>query len=108
MQQVFRAYGHYRGLKGNVSTLPSWGKPVLLLAALPGIVLLIVSVLLLIVLFLVSILALLLLTAPVYRVLRMFAPKPAQADFPPPPRGEEVFVQSPAPRRPVEVKILEE
>ena len=107
MQKVFRIYGQYQGLRGNVTGLPSWGKPVLLVAALPGILLLIASVALLIVLFLVSILALLLLTVPVYRVLRAFAPKSVAAEVEAP-KGEEVFVQQSAgPRRQVEVKILE-
>lgn len=105
MYKVFQYYGRYQGLRGNVTGLPSWGKPILLLAVLPGILLIVASVALLIVLFLVSILALLLLTAPVYRVLRAFAPRPVAAEVESP-KGEEVFVQS-SPRRQVEVKILE-
>ena len=106
MQNVFRVYGQYRGLRTNVAAFPSWGKPILLLAALPGILIAIASAALLIILFLVSILALLLLTAPVYRILRLFAPKDAAAQVETA-RGEEVFVQDIRPRRDVEVKILE-
>jgi hypothetical protein len=86
-----------------------------MVAALPGIVLLLVSGVLLILLFLVSILALLLLTVPVYRVLRALgggdAVRRTEAGGP---KGEEVFVQTveptetgPQTRRPIEVKILE-
>jgi hypothetical protein len=106
MQNVFRVYGQYQGLRGSVSTLPPWGKPVLLLAALPGIILIAASVALFILLILVSILALLLLTAPVYRVLRAFAPKTVSRESQTP-KSEEVFVESTGPRRQVEVKILE-
>src|ERR1700759_3068002 len=106
MQQVFRAYGRYQGIKGNVSSLPSWGKPILLVAALPGILVLIAAVALFVLLLVVSILALLLLTAPVYRFLTVFKPRPQQVEVTSPPPGEEVFVQQ-QPRRPIEVKILE-
>lgn len=106
MQKVFQYYGRYQSLRGNVSGLPPWGKPVVLLFALPGVILLIASVALFVVLLLVSILALLLLTAPVYRILRVFAPNAATVARVEAPAGEEVFVQT-GPRRPVEVKIIE-
>src|SRR3954469_2282046 len=107
MQKVFHYYGRYRNLRGSVSTLPQWGKPIVFLFALPGLLLLIASVALFVALLLVSILALLLLTSPVYRVLRMFSPKQAAAPRVDSPPQEEVFVQSSGPRRQVEVKIIE-
>ncbi|HZZ41849.1 MAG TPA: hypothetical protein VFE58_02845 [Tepidisphaeraceae bacterium] len=104
MTRVFQYYGRYQGLKGNVSTLPSWGKPLIFVAALPGILLILASAILLILFFLVSILALLLLTVPTYRFVRLFTPRTSpQVELP---KGEEVFVQS-APRRQVDVKIID-
>jgi hypothetical protein len=63
----FAAYTtQFNGLRGSVTTLPRWGKAIILLAALPGLVLLLLSI----VVFLVSLLALFLLTGPVYRLVR--------------------------------------
>jgi uncharacterized SAM-binding protein YcdF (DUF218 family) len=107
MQKVFRYYNRYQTVRGSVSSLPSWGKPIVFLFALPGLLLLIASVALFVALLLVSILALLLLTAPIYRVLRMFPQKQAPAARVESPPQEDVFVQSSGPRRQVEVKIIE-
>ena len=108
MHKVFRYYSRYQTLRGSVSNLPQWGKSIVFLFALPGLILLIASVALFVALLLVSILALLLLTAPVYRVLRLFAPKQAGARVVEAPPQEEVFVDATrGPRRQVEVKIIE-
>ena len=102
MYRAFHYYSRYQGLRGNVSSLPQWGKPLLFLAALPGILLIALSI----VLFLVSLLALLLLTAPVYRVLQALAHKPVAAEVDSP-RGPDPFVEQTGPRRQVDVKILD-
>jgi hypothetical protein len=56
----------FEGVRGNVFGLPAWARVLVLIAAIPGIVLLALSV----VLFLVSLSALFLLAAPVYGMLR--------------------------------------
>lgn len=65
MLRFLQYYGRFQGFRGNVSGLPGWAKFILLVAAVPGIVLMGLSILA----FLVSLLALLVLTVPVYRVL---------------------------------------
>jgi hypothetical protein len=64
---VFQQVGRFQTLRGDFGGLPSWARLIVFLAALPGIVLGVLSV----ILFLVTILVLLLLTAPVYRLLRL-------------------------------------
>ena len=65
MVKVFEYYSRAQGLRGQIVALPSWARALILIAALPGVVLIALSLLAL----LVSILALLLLTVPLYRVL---------------------------------------
>lgn len=60
------AYGRWTSVRGGFSSLPPVARFIVMTAALPGILLAILSVLL----FLVSILALLLLTVPVYRLVQ--------------------------------------
>jgi hypothetical protein len=60
------AYGRWSNVRGGFSSLPPAGRFLVMAAAVPGILLAVLSVLL----FMVSILALLLLTVPVYRIVR--------------------------------------
>ena len=59
--------GRFEGARDRLTGLPSWARLLLLVAALPGILLIALSILA----FLVSLLALLLLTVPLYRLLRL-------------------------------------
>ena len=63
MLQLLQYYGRWQGFRGRMSQLPAWARLILLLAALPGVLLIALSILA----FLVSLLALLLLTVPLYR-----------------------------------------
>jgi hypothetical protein len=65
MLQFIRYYGKYQDLRGSFGGLPGWAKGIVTLAAIPGVILALLSLLAL----LVSILALLLLTVPVYRLM---------------------------------------
>ena len=67
MFQVFQQVGRFQTFRGDFGGLPSWARLIVFIVALPGIALGVLSV----VLFLVTILVLLLLTAPVYRLLRL-------------------------------------
>jgi hypothetical protein len=66
MDRFFQYYGRWQGVQTRITGLPPWAMGLLVLAAIPGILLMVLSILGL----LVSILALLLLTVPVYRLLR--------------------------------------
>ncbi len=76
-------YTRFESLRGNLFGLPQWGRVIVAMAAIPGIVLLLLSMLA----FAVSLLALLLLTVPVYAVLKRFSgggfPFPDQRDMVP-------------------------
>ena len=65
MVQILNAYGRFQGMKGKLTGLPFLARLILVIAALPGLILLELSV----VAFVVSLFALLLLTVPVYRLL---------------------------------------
>ncbi|HSH93584.1 MAG TPA: hypothetical protein VK968_05530, partial [Roseimicrobium sp.] len=65
MLQFIRYYGKYQDLRGSFGGLPSWARVFVVLAAVPGAILALLSLLALVV----SILALLLLTVPVYRLM---------------------------------------
>jgi hypothetical protein len=84
MFRFIRYYGQFQELRGNVGGLPSWGKFLVALAAVPGVVL----ALLCLAGLGVSILALFLLTVPVYRLVQA--------------------VSSLGPRRPVEGELMDE
>jgi hypothetical protein len=106
MIQFLNYYGRFQGVKGTVTGLPFPARLILVVAALPGIVLLGLSI----VAFIVSLSALLLLTVPVYRLMSaLFLPRVEQQQ-----RtwaAEPEFMNpavSPSPgRRHVEVKIVE-
>ena len=72
MSRLFQYYGQYQNVKGGVTGLPTWGRALILIAALPGIVLIALSLLALGV----SILALLLLAVPAYKLVRAVSPAP--------------------------------
>jgi hypothetical protein len=111
MVQVLQYFSRFQDVKGRVGRMPALGRLVLLLAALPGLLLLALSA----VLFAASLLALFLLAAPVYRLVTAFRGSP--------PNAREVFVGEeiadwaapdgaveptpPGPRRKVEVRIVE-
>jgi hypothetical protein len=129
--QLLEYYGRWQGFKGKAAQLPSWARFVLLVAAVPGILLIVLSILA----FLVSLLALLLLTVPLYRLMcglfgvrveaagghSGFGPLPegmeAVIDEAPAagegPAGETTVVETPVEgemrpaRRHIEVKIVE-
>lgn len=65
MFQFLQYYARYQGFRSSLGGLPAWGRALLFLLALPGLLLMALSILALVV----SILALLLLTLPVYRLL---------------------------------------
>jgi hypothetical protein len=66
MERLWRYYGTYQSLRGDVGGLPSWARTILVIVALPGIAAIALSILV----FLVSLSALLLLTVPLYRLLK--------------------------------------
>ncbi len=72
MSRIFQYYGQYQNVKGGVGTLPAWGRLLLLIAAIPGVLLAILSIIALGV----SILALLLFTVPAYKLVRLLSPIP--------------------------------
>jgi hypothetical protein len=105
MQQLFTYYGKYQGVRGNFATLPGWARGLIFVAALPGLLLAVLSLIALGV----SILALLLLTVPVYRLATMLASGRKESEF----ADIEVSMESAPPmnstpgRRQVDVKIIE-
>jgi hypothetical protein len=84
MFQFIHYFGKYQALRGRVSEIPSWGKFLIGLAAIPGVVIALLSIVGLGV----SILALLLLTVPVYRLVRA--------------------IGSLGPRRPIEGELMDD
>ncbi|HEV7299889.1 MAG TPA: hypothetical protein VGN72_11030 [Tepidisphaeraceae bacterium] len=72
MSRLFQYYGQYQNVKGGVTGLPGWGRALILIAAVPGIVLIALSLLALGV----SILALLVLAVPAYKLVRALTPEP--------------------------------
>jgi hypothetical protein len=126
MSRIFQYYGQYQSLKGGMGLIPGWGRVLLVVAAIPGLVLLALSILAVGV----SILALLLLTVPAYKLVRLLSGssgsnrrttvegvivEPAEAPRPSSPFGHQVFVgdvaNEPEPRtserRSIDVKIVE-
>ena len=122
MFRLLQYYGQYQGFRGRVTQLPAWARLILVVAAVPGALLLALSLLA----FLVSLLALLLLTVPLYRLLSAVLgveARPAVTAVPggvaeeivdpagvePPVVVETPVEGEPAPtrRRQIEVKIVE-
>jgi hypothetical protein len=67
MVRVDEYFSRFQVASGRLTGLPPWARFLLLVASLPGVVLVALSVLA----FLVSLLALLLLTVPLYRLLKL-------------------------------------
>jgi hypothetical protein len=110
MYRLLNYYGRFESFRGSFSTLPSWARALLFLAALPGILLGALSLLALAV----SILTLFLLAVPVYRVLQVLtgagrAPvvMPEAQPTAPATSAEVVDVPPPGRRRQIDVRIVE-
>jgi len=126
MFRLLQYYGQWQGFRGRVIQLPSWARFILVVAAIPGILLIALSILA----FLVSLLALLLLTVPLFRVLSaLCGVRPGEVvqagvgGFGPPPEGMDAVVDQTEPpvsvvesprdaeprraRRQIDVKIVE-
>jgi len=69
-------YGQFQGLRGNLGGVPPWGRFILMLAAVPGLLVVLVGALLLIA----GVLLILLLVLPVYRIVRFVIPSRATSD----------------------------
>src|SRR6266498_3499367 len=96
MVRLLQYYGQWQGFRVMGMQLPAWSRLLLMLAALPGIVLIALSILA----FLVSLLALLLLTVPLFRLLSVLCGVrpgvvvPAgTSGFGPVPEGMEAIVE---------------
>jgi len=78
MRFAFQTFDQFRTARSGWTNFPVWGRILITLAAIPGVLIGVLSILGL----LVSILALLLLTVPVYKLVRsvqrMFAPRPRE------------------------------
>jgi hypothetical protein len=96
MMRFVQYYGRFQTARGNFSGLPAWSKPLLFIAAIPGLILLLLSILL----FGISILALLLLMAPTYQIVRLLS---GGGKTSPP----ETVSPIEAPRRHIDVTIVE-
>ncbi len=124
MLKLLQYYGKYQSARGVLGDMPAWARLILLIAAIPGLVLLALSLLA----FGVSILALLLLTVPVYRILKSLTgsgstpepveevPAAGQVDFVEPVETVQPSVvvsdaatpaDPPRERRQIEVRIIE-
>jgi hypothetical protein len=106
MIRVIQYYSRFEQARGGFGALPRWARTILGILAIPAIALATLSILLLGI----SILALLLLTVPAYRLLKTITGTGARSE-PPEDMVEAAVVsrdESVAPRRPIEVKILEQ
>ncbi len=101
MMRFVRYYGQFQDVRGRVGSLPAWAKWPIVIAAIPGVLLALLSIAAL----LVSILALLLLTVPTYRLMQMLAGTGVREKF----AGEAEVVSQPpsAGRRHIDVKIVD-
>ena len=99
MFKLLQYYGKYQSARGVLGDMPGWAKLLLFAAALPGILLILLSLLA----FGVSILALLLLTVPLYRILKSLTGSPAAQDIDAehvPAEGQVDFVEPAEPADP--------
>lgn len=106
MLQILDYYARFQGFRGRVGGLPGWGRFLLAIAAIPGIILVGLSLLALTV----SILALLLLVVPVYRLLMLVTGAGRRQTWPVNEVAEDMddaAAPPPSGRRQVEVRILE-
>jgi hypothetical protein len=107
MQQFFQYYGRFNDYRQRFTGLPDWAKAIVGIAAVPGVVLILLSLLALGV----SILALFLLTVPVYRLLQAVTGSGREPATPatPGPLGPDFFgAGEPATeRKRVDVKVVD-
>lgn len=109
MLQFIRYYGKYQSLRGNFGSMPGWGRLLVALLAVPGVVIMLAAILA----FVLGLGVLILLTTPVYRLLMaMTASRSTTADATSDPFvdvevSESNFSVNPAPRRQIDVKIVE-
>ena len=115
MLQILNYYSRFQSSRQSLAGLPAWGRFLITLAAIPGIILVGLSLLALGV----SILALLLLTVPIYRVVRWIAGEEPAYDPLEVMAGPSVVVDEPhveqvssaditdRPKRQIEVTIVE-
>jgi Flp pilus assembly protein TadB len=97
--QVFNYIGRFQTARAGFSGLPAWARFLVFLAAIPGVVLAVLSILGLVV----SIFVLCLLAVPVYRLLRLVCfTRQNQAET-----SELTDVATPSGRRRVDAKIVE-
>ena len=89
MFRLLQYYTRYQSARGAVGGLPVWVRWIVFLAAIPGMVLLLLSIFA----FLVSLLALLLLTVPVYRLARWVTGPQAEVEAFVAPLGGVDFVE---------------
>ncbi len=101
MLRFIQYYGRFQDVKGRFGGLPGWAKWPIAIAAIPGVLLALLSIAAL----LVSILALLLLTVPTHRLMQMLAGTGVRENI----AGEAEIVSPPvsAGRRHVDVKIVD-
>lgn len=107
MLQFIQYYGKYQSLRGNLGTMPAWGRFVVAIFALPGLVILLAAMLA----FVIGLGVLMLLTIPVYRAVRAVAsigqrPAAGRDDGFVVTEAADVVI-NPAPRRQIDVKIVE-
>ena len=120
MQRIFQYYGRYQSLRGGFSSFLGWARLLVLLAAVPGILLLVLSILAAVV----SIAVLSLLTVPVYKLVSWVAGTARRdddniiaatvgpiEDVEIEPQNEVIasdpVAGQPRPRRQIEVRIIE-
>ena len=99
--QFIHYYGRFQDVKGKFSGLPSWAKWPIAIAAIPGVLLALLSI----AAFLVSILALLLLTVPTYRLMQLLTGTGVREETAD--REEVVSPTVSTGRRHIDVKIVE-
>jgi len=99
--QFIHYYGRFQDVKGKFGGLPSWAKWPIAIAAIPGVLLALLSI----AAFLVSILALLLLTVPTYRLMQLLTGTGVREETAD--REEVVSPTVSTGRRHIDVKIVE-
>ncbi len=106
MLQFIKYYGKYQSVRGSLGGVPQWGRVLLTVVAIPGLLLAMIGAMVLIA----GIGLVILLTVPMYRLIAMLRPRPTRS----PQRSEDFVVTdaqgtviNPQPRRQVEVKIVE-
>jgi hypothetical protein len=104
MTQFFQYYGRFTGFKGRLISMPFWARAILVLFALPGMILLLLSFVALGI----SIFALLLLTVPAYRLLSALTSRGASANESPSQPQYDATPADPTRRRHVDVRIIDE